>query len=91
MVVPAFHEIIFDLFPDVDAHRYGDRAAYIRGSSMRRIVDCLFPVDEVQDRADRKGHQKSENIHGVGHEHGILRKEHLRKQDVYGQAGRCSS
>ena len=82
----CFDEVVLDLLPHID----GDGARIgelIFGQFDDEIVDRFLFVDEVDDGGDGDRHDDADEIHREGGEHRVCPEEHLRKEDVDGEAG----
>ena len=81
-----FHEIVLDLLPHIDGD--GARVGHlVFGQFDDEIVDCLLFVDEVDDGGDGDRNDYADEIHREGGEHRVCPEEHLRKEDIDGEAG----
>ena len=81
-----FHEIVLDLLPHIDGD--GARVGHlVFGQFDDEIVDRLLFVDEVDDGGDGDRHDDADEIHREGGEHRVRPEEHLREEDVDGEAG----
>ena len=82
----SLFQIILDFLPDIDGHRPGIGQFILRQLN-HQVVDALFSVQQVDDSRHHNGDHDADQVHGIGHHHGIIPEKHLGKQDINGQPG----
>ena len=78
---PGLFQVALHLFPHIDA--YGMEIGHLVFRQLNQEVIFRLPVlgffDAVEQQGHQDGHHQTDQVHGIGHHHGVAAEEHFRK------------
>ena len=72
-------EIVLHLIPYIDGYRTAVRRFILRQLNQQGVLGAVILSMDMYDKRHQDCHAQADDIEGVGHNQGPVRKEHFRK------------